>query len=94
MNLKQNNSAPIRENSLMFGPIEPECFFHSIVMKAALNTKGSTDPSGMEAELLKTIQCIWQNSPRGNRNFSQKFINQIISSCANRTILSVKNYST
>ena len=48
LKIKHPNSAPIRDNSLLFGPIElilKMFFFYFVdeqtVMKAALNTKGS-----------------------------------------------------
>ena len=48
---------PIEENSLLEGPVEQilPCYFDTMdeqtVLKAALNTKGSAGPSGMDADL-------------------------------------------
>ena len=60
---KHPDEASIQENSLLNGPILsiPDCFFDSIdeqsVMNAALRTKGSAGPSGMDAELYRRVLC-------------------------------------
>ena len=54
---------PIEENSLLGGPVEQilPCYFDTIdeqtVLKAALNTKGSAGPSGMDADLYRRLLC-------------------------------------
>jgi hypothetical protein len=54
---------PIKENSLLEGPEEQilACFFDAIdeqtILKAALNTRGSAGPSGMDADLYRRILC-------------------------------------
>ena len=61
--------APIADSSLLYGPIDfvPKCFFDSIneesVLKAALMTKGSAGPSGMDADIYRRIFC--------SKNFSR-----------------------
>ena len=63
LKLKHPEPAPVKDNSLLNGPIDivSESFFQSIdeqtVMKAALDTKGSAGPSGMDAELYRRILC-------------------------------------
>ena len=63
LNEKHPKAAPVSDNSLLYGPIDyiPKCIFDSIdemlVLKAALNTKGSAGPSGMDAELFRRILC-------------------------------------
>ena len=60
---KHPDEASIQENSLLNGPILsiPDCFFDSIdeqsVINAALRTKGSAGPSGMDAELYRRVLC-------------------------------------
>ena len=60
---KHPSPAPIKENTLLQGPVDlvPECFFEHIdeqtVLKAALDTKGSAGPSGMDAELYRRVLC-------------------------------------
>ena len=60
---KHPEAAPISDNILLHGPIDliPSCFFDSIdetlVFKAALNTKGSAGPSGMDGDLYRRILC-------------------------------------
>jgi hypothetical protein len=54
---------PIEENSLLEGPVKRilPCYFDAIdeqtILKAALNTKGSAGPSGMDADLYRRILC-------------------------------------
>jgi len=60
---KHPSPAPIKENTLLQGPVDlvPECFFEHIdeqtFLKAALDTKGSAGPSGMDAELYRRALC-------------------------------------
>ena len=60
---KQPPEAPIKEGSLLFGPINfiPECFFGEIdetsIFNSALRTKGAAGPSGMDSELYRRILC-------------------------------------
>ena len=60
---KHPPEGPIKEGSLLFGPIIliPECFFDEIdetsISNSALRTKGSTWPSGMDFELYRRILC-------------------------------------
>ena len=54
---KHPHPAPIADSSLLYGPIDfiPKYYFESIneesVLKAALMTKGSAGPSGMDADI-------------------------------------------
>lgn len=54
---------PVKENSLLEGPVEQTLAWHfdaideQTILKAALNTKGSAGPSGMDAELYRRILC-------------------------------------
>ena len=74
---KHPKPAPIEENTLLNGPIEKilDCYFDGIdeqtVMKAALNTKGSAGPSGMDAELYRRILCSKNFSAAGKALMEQ-----------------------
>jgi hypothetical protein len=63
LKMKHPEPAPIQENTLLYGPVDKilECYFDGIdeqtVLRAALNTKGSAGPSGMDAELYRRILC-------------------------------------
>lgn len=63
---------PIEENSLLEGPVEQilPCYFDTIdeqtVLKAALNTKGSAGPSGMDADLYRRLLCSKNFQATGN----------------------------
>ena len=60
---KHPPAEPIMENSLLYGPIRdiPPSIFEMIdeqlIMKVALQTKGSAGPSGADADLYKRILC-------------------------------------
>ena len=60
---KHPQSAPIADDSLLYGPIDfvPKCFFDSInkesILKAAMMTNGSAGPSGMDADSYRRILC-------------------------------------
>ena len=60
---KHPKPASVESNSLLYGPWEhtPECFFDVIdeqaVLKAALNSKGSAGPSGLDAESFRRVLC-------------------------------------
>ena len=60
---KHPPNAPIKEGSLLFGPLNhiPDCFFDEIdetsIFNSALRTKGSAGPSGMDSELYRRILC-------------------------------------
>ena len=97
---KHPNSAPIRDNSLLFRPIEliPKCVFGSIdeqtVMKAALNIKGSAVWNGLRTlhanAMPKKLQCSRQSSMGGNCISVQKHIDHILSSFTDRSICGIK----
>ena len=60
---KHPDPAGISEEALLNGPIDyiPKCLFDAIdeqtVLKAALLTKGSAGPSGMDAEIYRRMLC-------------------------------------
>ena len=68
---KHPEPEPILENTLLNGPVDKilPCYFDSIdeqtVLKAALNTKGSAGPSGMDADLYRRILCSKKFSAAG-----------------------------
>ena len=68
---KHPTAAPIVDNSLLYGPLEhiPDCFYDSIneeaVLKAALRTKGSAGPSGMDADIFRRLLCSKNFSAAG-----------------------------
>ena len=71
LKMKHPEPAPISENTLLHGPVDKilECYFDGIdeqtVLRAALNTKGSAGPSGMDAELYRRILCSKNFSTAG-----------------------------
>ena len=74
---KHPEAADAKEGTLLHGPLfpVPECFFEPIdeqtIMKAAMNTRGSAGPSGMDAEQYRRVLCS-KNFSKAGKNLREE----------------------
>ena len=74
---KHPEAANAKEGTLLHGPLfpVPECFYEPIdeqtIMKAAMDTRGSAGPSGMDAEQYRRVLCS-KNFSKAGKNLREE----------------------